>query len=261
MSRPPKPLIERKMPIPAAHSSLQHSQGGRLARRARHRLLLRDRPRDRGTARPLRAGRCTRAPAGSSRSTASTAAGAAAPARRHRRGVDAGRGRARSSRPRAPSACSSTTPATARAARSRASPLDDVRRQFETNVFGLVRLTQLVLPGMRAQGWGRIVNVSSMGGELTFPGGGCYHATKYAVEALSDALRFEVARLRDRRRRDPARADPDRLRARRPSARSTRSATARTAAFDAAVGAATAGAYDGGVRAPARRRARRPSRR
>ncbi len=71
-------------------------------------------------------------------------------------------------------------------------PLDEVRRQFETNVFGLVRMCQLVLPGMRGQGWGRIVNVSSMGGRLTFPGGGFYHATKYAVEAISDALRFEV---------------------------------------------------------------------
>ena len=72
-------------------------------------------------------------------------------------------------------------------------PMEKVRRQFETNVFGLVRMCQLVLPGMRRQGWGRIVNISSMGGRLTFPGGGYYHATKYAVEALSDALRFEVA--------------------------------------------------------------------
>lgn len=71
-------------------------------------------------------------------------------------------------------------------------PLDEVRRQFETNVFGLVRMCQLVLPGMRRQRWGKIVNLSSMGGRLTFPGGGYYHATKYAVEALSDALRFEV---------------------------------------------------------------------
>ena len=70
--------------------------------------------------------------------------------------------------------------------------LDDVRRQFETNVFGLVRLTQLVLPAMRAQGWGKVVNVSSMGANFTFPGGGFYHATKYALEAISDALRFEV---------------------------------------------------------------------
>jgi NADP-dependent 3-hydroxy acid dehydrogenase YdfG len=71
-------------------------------------------------------------------------------------------------------------------------PLDQIRRQFETNVFGLIRMCQLVLPGMREQGWGRIVNVSSMGGKLTFPGGGAYHATKHAVEAISDALRFEV---------------------------------------------------------------------
>jgi len=70
--------------------------------------------------------------------------------------------------------------------------MDGLRRQFETNVFGLVRLCQLVLPGMRAQRWGRIVNVGSMGGRLTFPGGGAYHATKHAVEAFSDALRFEV---------------------------------------------------------------------
>jgi NAD(P)-dependent dehydrogenase (short-subunit alcohol dehydrogenase family) len=70
--------------------------------------------------------------------------------------------------------------------------LDDVRRQFETNVFGLLRMCQLVLPGMRRQGNGRIVNISSMGGKLTFPGGGIYHATKYAVEAISDAMRFEV---------------------------------------------------------------------
>ena len=68
-----------------------------------------------------------------------------------------------------------------------------VRRQFETNVFGPLRLTQLVLPGMRARRQGRIVNIGSMGGRLTFPGGGVYHATKHALEAISDALRFEVA--------------------------------------------------------------------
>jgi len=71
-------------------------------------------------------------------------------------------------------------------------PMDALRRQFETNVFGLVRMCQLVLPGMREQRFGRIVNVSSMGANFTFPGGGVYHATKYAVEAISDALRFEV---------------------------------------------------------------------
>jgi short-subunit dehydrogenase len=74
-----------------------------------------------------------------------------------------------------------------------ATPMTEIRRQFETNVFGLIRLTQMVLPGMRRQGWGKIVNLSSMGGKLTFPGGAFYHATKHAVEALSDALRFEVA--------------------------------------------------------------------
>jgi short-subunit dehydrogenase len=71
-------------------------------------------------------------------------------------------------------------------------PMSSVRKQFETNVFGLIRMCQLVLPGMRKAGSGRIVNLSSMGGKLTFPGGGIYHATKHAVEALSDALRFEV---------------------------------------------------------------------
>jgi NAD(P)-dependent dehydrogenase (short-subunit alcohol dehydrogenase family) len=70
--------------------------------------------------------------------------------------------------------------------------MEQWRRQLETNVYGLVRMCQLVLPGMREQGWGRIVNLSSMGGRMTFPGGGAYHASKYAVEALSDALRFEV---------------------------------------------------------------------
>jgi short-subunit dehydrogenase len=72
-------------------------------------------------------------------------------------------------------------------------PLDSVRAQFETNVFGLIRMSQLVLPGMRERGSGRIVNMGSMGGKLTFPGGGIYHATKHAVEAISDAMRFEVA--------------------------------------------------------------------
>ena len=72
------------------------------------------------------------------------------------------------------------------------SDLERVRAMFDTNVFGLARLTQLVLPGMRAARSGRIVNIGSMGGRLTFPVGGFYHATKYAVEAISDALRVEV---------------------------------------------------------------------
>jgi short-subunit dehydrogenase len=72
------------------------------------------------------------------------------------------------------------------------SDLERVRAMFETNVFGLARLTQLVLPAMRRARTGRIVNIGSMGGRITFPVGGFYHATKYAVEAISDVLRVEV---------------------------------------------------------------------
>jgi NADP-dependent 3-hydroxy acid dehydrogenase YdfG len=71
-------------------------------------------------------------------------------------------------------------------------PLDEVRRQYETNVFGLIRMCQLVLPGLRDQGSGTIINIGSMGGRLTFPGAGIYHSTKYALESISDSLRFEV---------------------------------------------------------------------
>jgi short-subunit dehydrogenase len=71
-------------------------------------------------------------------------------------------------------------------------PLDDVRRMYETNVLGYLRMAQIVLPGMRRQGSGRIVNLSSIAGRVVFPGAGLYSSTKYAVEALSDALRFEV---------------------------------------------------------------------
>jgi NAD(P)-dependent dehydrogenase (short-subunit alcohol dehydrogenase family) len=70
--------------------------------------------------------------------------------------------------------------------------IEAARRQFETNFFGAVRLCQLVLPAMRRQRWGRIVNISSIGGRLAFPGGGMYHATKYALEAVSDVLRWEL---------------------------------------------------------------------
>ena len=73
--------------------------------------------------------------------------------------------------------------------------IDDARAEFETNFFGLAHLTQLVLPGMRSQREGRIVNISSMGGKVTLPGGGFYHASKFAVEALSDALRFELRKF------------------------------------------------------------------
>ena len=71
-------------------------------------------------------------------------------------------------------------------------PLESIRRQFETNVFGLIRMCQLVLPKMRDRREGRIVNIGSMGGKLTFPGGGIYHATKYSLEAISDAMRWEL---------------------------------------------------------------------
>jgi NAD(P)-dependent dehydrogenase (short-subunit alcohol dehydrogenase family) len=71
-------------------------------------------------------------------------------------------------------------------------PMDEARAQIEVNVFGLARLTQLVLPHMRAQGGGTIITISSMGGEFTTLLGGWYHASKYAVEALSDALRMET---------------------------------------------------------------------
>lgn len=74
-------------------------------------------------------------------------------------------------------------------------PMAEVRRQFETNLFGPARLIQLALPGMRRAGRGRIVNVSSMGGRITLPGGAYYHASKHALEALSDALRMEVAQF------------------------------------------------------------------
>jgi NADP-dependent 3-hydroxy acid dehydrogenase YdfG len=140
-------------------------------------------------------------------------------------------------------------------------PLEAARRQFETNVFGLARLTQLVLPKMRDQRWGKIVNLGSMGGKLVFPGGGWYHATKHALEAISDALRFEVRGFgidvillepglittefgnaavasmsevdgsADSDASAPAAADAD------PYAK-----------FNATVGAATAGAYDGPLR-------------
>jgi NAD(P)-dependent dehydrogenase (short-subunit alcohol dehydrogenase family) len=71
-------------------------------------------------------------------------------------------------------------------------PIDAVRRNFETNLYGYMRMAQLVLPGMRRQGRGRIVNMSSVAGRVTMPGSGCYSATKFAIEAMSDALRFEV---------------------------------------------------------------------
>jgi NAD(P)-dependent dehydrogenase (short-subunit alcohol dehydrogenase family) len=72
-------------------------------------------------------------------------------------------------------------------------PIEEARRQFDVNLFGLARLTQLVLPQMRQRHDGYIVNVSSMGGKIWEPLGSWYHASKFAVEGLSDSLRVEVA--------------------------------------------------------------------
>ncbi|MFC7494413.1 oxidoreductase [Nocardioides sp. CPCC 206349] len=71
-------------------------------------------------------------------------------------------------------------------------PMEEARYQFDVNVFGAARLTQLVLPHMRAQRSGKIVNITSMGGKIHTPLGGWYHATKFALEALSDCLRMEL---------------------------------------------------------------------
>jgi NAD(P)-dependent dehydrogenase (short-subunit alcohol dehydrogenase family) len=124
--------------------------------------------------------------------------------------------------------------------------LDSIRAQFETNVFGLVRMCQLVLPGMRGQRWGRIVNLSSMGGKLTFPGGGVYHGTKHAVEALSDALRFEVQGFGV----DVVVIEPGLIKTRFAEAavgalHSGTGADGPYGEFNAAVAASTAGVYDG----------------
>jgi NAD(P)-dependent dehydrogenase (short-subunit alcohol dehydrogenase family) len=126
-------------------------------------------------------------------------------------------------------------------------PMEAVRRQFETNVFGLVRLTQLVLPRMRAQRWGKIVNVGSMGGRLVFPGGGHYHATKHALEAISDALRFELRGFGI----DVILLEPGLITtefggtANASLAGAQESAEDPYAHFNATVGAVTKGAYDG----------------
>lgn len=70
--------------------------------------------------------------------------------------------------------------------------MEEARRQMEVNLFGLAELTRMVLPTMRRQGAGRIVNTSSIAGKLVLPFGGWYHVSKYSVEALSDALRMEL---------------------------------------------------------------------
>ncbi len=74
-------------------------------------------------------------------------------------------------------------------------PLEEARKQFEVNVFGLALITQLLLPVMRKQRSGRIINVASIAGRFSSPFTGWYHASKYSVEALSDALRMEVSGL------------------------------------------------------------------
>lgn len=71
-------------------------------------------------------------------------------------------------------------------------PMDRIRRQFDTNVIGLLETTKAVLPHMRQRGTGTIVNISSIGGQMTFPLGTLYHGTKFAVEGISEALHFEL---------------------------------------------------------------------
>jgi short-subunit dehydrogenase len=71
-------------------------------------------------------------------------------------------------------------------------PISEAKYQFEVNIFGLARLTQLLLPTMRKQRSGKIINISSIGGSLGEPHGAWYHATKYALEGLSDSLRMEL---------------------------------------------------------------------
>ena len=118
-------------------------------------------------------------------------------------------------------------------------------------------MCQLVLPAMRAQRAGRIVNVSSMGGNFTFPGGGFYHATKYAVEAISDALRFEVkgfgVRVVDHR--SPGSSGPNFGEAA-ATAVGDAEAEGPYGGFNATVAKATQDVYDQGRRAPPRRPAR-----
>jgi NAD(P)-dependent dehydrogenase (short-subunit alcohol dehydrogenase family) len=129
-------------------------------------------------------------------------------------------------------------------------PIDAVRRQFETNIFGLVRLTQLVLPKMRAQHWGKIVNVGSMGGRLSFPGAGHYHATKHALEAISDALRFELRGFGiDVVLLEPGLITTEFGEAANASMTDFEGGSADPyATFNATVGAVTKGAYDGPMR-------------
>jgi short-subunit dehydrogenase len=105
----------------------------------------------------------------------------------------------------------------------------EIRRQYETNVFGLMNVTRAFLPAMRARRAGRIINVSSVGGRITLPYFGVYNSTKYAVESLSDALRYELGPFgstASRRRRTAARSPTtSACRARRIASRPTRSSS------------------------------------
>jgi NAD(P)-dependent dehydrogenase (short-subunit alcohol dehydrogenase family) len=123
-----------------------------------------------------------------------------------------------------------------------------VRAQFETNVFGALALCRLVLPGMREQGWGKVVNVSSMGGRFTFPGGGLYHASKHALEALSDAMRYELKGFGV----DVILVEPGLIRTEFGAVAEREIGSATTdygpyADFNQAVGEATVGAYEKGL--------------
>ena len=76
-----------------------------------------------------------------------------------------------------------------------ATPIDKIRRQFDTNVFGVLQTTKALLPHFRANRSGTIINVSSIGGKIAFPLGTLYHGTKFAVEGLSEALSYEMAAI------------------------------------------------------------------
>ena len=122
-------------------------------------------------------------------------------ARRHRRGLDAGRGRAPWRRSTAPSACWSTTPATARPGAVETVPLERrPRASSRRTCSASCACASSSSPAMRAQRWGKIVNVSSMGGRFTFPGAGHYHATQ--ARGGGDLRRAALRGPRLRRRRD-----------------------------------------------------------
>ena len=91
------------------------------------------------------------------------------------------------------------------------SSIDDLRRQFEVNVFGAVAMIQAVLPEMRKRRAGHILNITSMGGIITLPGLSYYHGSKFALEGISEALGKEVKDLRHPRHRGRARLFPHRL--------------------------------------------------